>query len=106
MPTIEHNGSTFDVDEDGFLVDGLEAWNEDWVDCVMVAEGIPELTEEHQKIVESLQDYFRKNGTAPMVRMLSKATGFPLKRIYELFPTGPGRGACRMAGLPRPVGCI
>ncbi|MCK5071467.1 MAG: TusE/DsrC/DsvC family sulfur relay protein, partial [Desulfocapsa sp.] len=41
-----------------------------------------------------------------MVRILSKTTGFPLKRIYELFPSGPGKGACKMAGLPKPTGCV
>ena len=43
---------------------------------------------------------------APMVRILSKVTGFKLKHIYELFPSGPGKGACKMAGLPKPTGCV
>ena len=35
-----------------------------------------------------------------------KATGLPLKRVYELFPSGPARGACKLAGLPKPDGCV
>jgi tRNA 2-thiouridine synthesizing protein E len=31
MATIEHNGKSFDVDEDGFLTKGMEDWNEEWV---------------------------------------------------------------------------
>lgn len=41
-----------------------------------------------------------------MVRVLSKVTKFKLKHIYELFPSGPGKGACKMAGLPKPTGCV
>ncbi len=106
MPTLEHNGSTFTVDEDGFLLKGMDEWNEDWVDYVKGSEGISDLTEEHQKVIDALQEYYKKNGIAPMVRILSKTTGFPLKRIYELFPSGPGKGACKMAGLPKPTGCV
>jgi TusE/DsrC/DsvC family sulfur relay protein len=69
-------------------------------------EGIDELNEEHTKVVEVLREYYEKNGIAPMVRVLSKVTGFKLKHIYELFPSGPGKGACKMAGLPKPTGCV
>ncbi len=59
-----------------------------------------------EQLVETLQEYYEKNGIAPMVRVLSKVTGFKLKHIYELFPSGPGKGACKMAGLPKPTGCV
>lgn len=106
MATVEFAGKTFEVDEDGFLAKGTEEWNTDWVDYVKNLEGIETLTDEHWKIIHILQDYFKKNGIAPMVRILSKTTGYPLKRIYELFPSGPGKGACKMAGLPKPTGCV
>ncbi len=106
MPTIEHNGKLFNVDEDGLLTKGMEEWNQDWVDYVKSVEGITDLTDEHKKVIDTLQEYYKKNGIAPMVRILSKTTGFPLKRIYELFPSGPGKGACKMAGLPKPTGCV
>jgi len=105
MPTLEHNASSFEVDEDGFLLKG-DDFNADWVDYVKSVEGISEMTDEHQKVIDALQEYYKKNGIAPMVRILSKTTGFPLKRIYELFPSGPGKGACKMAGLPKPTGCV
>ena len=106
MATIEHGGHSFDVDEDGFLTKGMEEWNETWVEYVKGLEGISDLTDEHWKVINALQDYYKKNGIAPMVRILSKTTGYPLKRIYELFPSGPGKGACKMAGLPKPTGCV
>jgi len=106
MPTVEYKGKVFEVDEDGFLQGGLDAWCQEWVEYVKEQEGIQELTEEHWKVIKVLQDYYRKNGVAPMVRVLSKLTGFSLKKIYELFPSGPGKGACKMAGLPKPTGCV
>jgi tRNA 2-thiouridine synthesizing protein E len=41
-----------------------------------------------------------------MIRSICKTTGLPLKRIYELFPSGPAKGACKLAGLPKPDGCV
>ena len=105
MPTIEFEGHSFNVDEDGFI-DDFNNWNEAWVRHIKDGEGIDELTEEHWQVINVLQDYYRKNGIAPMVRILSKVTGFKLKYIYELFPSGPGKGACKMAGLPKPTGCV
>lgn len=105
MPTVEFEGHTFNVDEDGFI-DNFESWNESWVRYVKQQEGIDELNDEHWKVINVLQDYYKKNGIAPMVRVLSKLTGYKLKHIYELFPSGPGKGACKMAGLPKPTGCV
>ena len=105
MATVEYMGKNFNVDEDGFI-DSYESWCEEWVQWVKHQEGIEELNDEHKKVITVLQEYYEKNGIAPMVRILSKVTGFKLKHIYELFPSGPGKGACKMAGLPKPTGCV
>ncbi|OQY01473.1 MAG: sulfite reductase [Desulfobacteraceae bacterium 4572_130] len=105
MATVEINGKEFEIDEDGFLLD-YNNFSDEWVEYVRQQEGIDELTDEHTKVVTILQDYYEKNGIAPMVRVLSKLTKFKLKHIYELFPSGPGKGACKMAGLPKPTGCV
>ncbi len=105
MEDVVFEGKTFSVDEDGFI-DSFDNWCPEWVRYVKTIEGIDELNEEHSKLVEVLRDYYEKNGIAPMVRVLSKVTGFKLKHIYELFPSGPGKGACKMAGLPKPTGCV
>ncbi|WP_320172592.1 TusE/DsrC/DsvC family sulfur relay protein [Maridesulfovibrio sp.] len=105
MALVEYQGKSFDVDEDGFLLK-FEDWCPEWVDFVKESEGIKDLNDEHQKVIDFLQDYYKKNGIAPMVRILSKVTGYKLKHIYELFPSGPGKGACKMAGLPKPTGCV
>lgn len=103
--TVEFQGKTFDVDEDGFLLD-FNTFSNEWMEYVKKEEGIEELTDEHKLVIDVLQDYYKKNGIAPMVRVLSKLTKFKLKHIYELFPSGPGKGACKMAGLPKPTGCV
>lgn len=103
--TVEFNGVTFDIDEDGFLLD-FNQFAPEWLEIVKKEEGITEFNEEHTLVIDVLQEYYKKNGIAPMVRVLSKLTKFKLKHIYELFPSGPGKGACKMAGLPKPTGCV
>ncbi len=105
MPTITLSGEPFEVDEDGFLKDPAR-WNESVAKGLASEEGISELTEDHWKVIRYLNNYYKQFGSAPMVRKLSKETGFDLKTIYKLFPTGPAKGACKLAGLPKPTGCI
>lgn len=105
MPMFEHGDVKIEVDEDGFIVDPTH-WNEAVAAALATTEGIDELTEEHWKVMNYLRDYFQKFGVAPMIRKLCKETGFPLKKIYDLFPSGPAKGACKLAGLPKPTGCV
>ncbi len=105
MPTVEFKGKTWNTDEDGFI-DDFKNWNEAWVEFVGGIEGIKQLNDDHWKVIHYLQDYYKQNGIAPMIRLLTKKTGFKLKYIYELFPSGPAKGACKMAGLPKPTGCV
>ncbi len=105
MPTITLSGEPFEVDEDGFIQDPAR-WNESVAKGLASEEGITELTEDHWKVIRFLHNYYAQFGSAPMVRKLSKETGFDLKTIYKLFPTGPAKGACKLAGLPKPTGCV
>jgi dissimilatory sulfite reductase related protein len=105
MPTLEIEGKTFDVDEDGFLQDP-DLWNEEVAGLFAKTEGIQEMTDEHWKVVHYLRNYYLEFNIAPMIRKVCKDTGFKLKKIYELFPSGPAKGACKVAGLPKPTGCV
>jgi tRNA 2-thiouridine synthesizing protein E len=106
MPFIDYNGTQLEVDEDGFIRDP-DLWNEDMaVFLAEHAEGIIELTDDHWKIIRYLNEYYHEFGIAPMIRKLCKATGFKLKYVYKLFPSGPAKGACKVAGLPKPTGCV
>ena len=106
MPAIELAGKTYQVDEDGFLQD-LDKWNQDFAQAYAKEEGIEgSLTEEHWKVINYLRNYFQQFGIAPMIRKLCKESGFKLNEIYTLFPSGPAKGACKLAGLPKPTGCV
>jgi len=105
MPTFTHGEVSIEVDEDGFMAEP-ENWNETVAAAIATTEGVEGLTEEHWKVVNYLRDYYLKFGVAPMIRKLCKETGFKLNKIYELFPSGPAKGACKVAGLPKPTGCV
>jgi tRNA 2-thiouridine synthesizing protein E len=52
------------------------------------------------------KEYFEK-GTGPTVRILGKSSGVSVKDLYQLFPEGgPAKTAARIAGIPKPKGCI
>lgn len=105
MPQFEYNGKTIEVDEDGFIQEP-ELWNEELAKALASTEGVTEMTDDHWKLVNYLRNYYQQYGIAPMVRKLCKETGLPLKRVYELYPSGPAKGACKVAGLPKPTGCV
>ena len=105
MADLNVNGQVVVLDEDGFLEDS-DVWNEEIALALAKTEDVEELTEEHWKVIYYLRDYFKKFGVAPMVRKLCKETGCDLKTIYELFPSGPAKGACKIAGLLKPTGCV
>ncbi len=105
MATVELGGKALEIDEDGFIQDP-EKWDDEVAKALAETEGVSEMTDEHWKVVNYLRDYYLEFNMAPMIRKLCKQTGFPLKRIYELFPSGPAKGACKVAGLPKPTGCV
>ena len=105
MPKFELGDISIEVDEDGFMAEP-ELWNEEVAKALATTEAVDEMTEEHWKVVNYLHNYYVQFGVAPMIRKLCKETGFPLKKIYELFPSGPAKGGCKVAGLPKPTGCV
>ena len=105
MATFTLGDISIEVDEDGFMQEP-EEWNEEIAKALATTEAVDNLTEEHWKLVHYLRDYYLKFGIAPMIRKLCKETGFPLKKVYELFPSGPAKGACKVAGLAKPTGCV
>ncbi len=105
MALFEQGNVSIEVDEDGFMQEP-ENWNEEVAAALGETEGVDSLTDDHWKVVNYLRDYYLQFGVAPMIRKLCKQTGFQLKEIYELFPSGPAKGACKVAGLPKPTGCV
>ena len=105
MPEVELGGKMLEIDEDGFIQDP-DAWDEAVAASLATTEGVDNLTEDHWVVVNYLREYYLEYNMAPMIRKLCKSTGFKLKEIYDLFPSGPAKGACKVAGLPKPTGCV
>lgn len=106
MSTFEIEGKTLRVNEEGFLREPA-AWDEAVAQALARnEEGIETLTEKHWAVIKFIRGHYLEKGMAPMVRLMCKSTGLPLKEIYALFPSGPAKGACKVAGLPKPDGCV
>jgi dissimilatory sulfite reductase related protein len=106
MPFIDVNGQKLEVSEEGFLIDPKQ-WDKHIAEILAkTEEGLDELTDDHWAVINCIREHYNQTNLAPMVRSICKTTGLQLKRIYELFPSGPAKGACKLAGLPKPDGCV
>jgi dissimilatory sulfite reductase related protein len=106
MASIEVNGKKLELNEEGFLVDPA-AWDREVATVLAKAEeGLDQLTDEHWAVINFIRAHFDETTMAPMIRSICKNTGLQLRQIYELFPSGPAKGACKLAGLPKPDGCV
>ena len=110
MPIVV-NGQSIETDEEGYLIDRNQ-WSED-VAKVLASTDNAELTQNHWEVLNFLREYYDEYQIAPAVRVLTKAIGKTLgaekgnsEYLYGLFPYGPGKQACKIAGLPKPTGCI
>jgi tRNA 2-thiouridine synthesizing protein E len=105
------NGKAVEHDEEGYLVD-IGQWSEDLAKHIAEKEDLS-LTAEHWEVINFLREYYQEYQIAPAIRVLTKAIGKRLgdtkgnnKYLYELFPYGPAKQACKIAGLPKPTGCV
>ena len=105
MPEIEIGGRQFVVDEEGFLQQP-EIWDDEVARLFATTEGIPEMNEQQWALVRFIRQYWLEHRTAPMIRKLCQETNVNLRTIFRLFPSGPAKGACKVAGLPKPEGCV
>ena len=94
-----------EINEEGFFVHP-EEWTEEMVPELAVREGIEELTDAHWAVIRFMRREWLDKGTGPTVRVLGKTSGVSVKELYELFPKGPAKVAAKIAGIPKPRGCI
>ncbi len=102
----EVSGKRVQLDEDGFL-QNPETWNDDvavWMAKNLL--GMKGLGEDHWKLVRYLRQYWETYGVCPPIKMVTKTTGISLEHLFELFVDGPAHGACKVAGAPKPTGCV
>jgi tRNA 2-thiouridine synthesizing protein E len=93
------------LNEEGFFVHP-EAWSEEMAPELARREGIDELTDRHWQVIRFMRAEYLANGTGPTVRVLGKTSGVSIKELYQLFPKGPAKIAAKIAGIPKPRGCI
>ena len=111
MPNIDFKGKQIEVDDDGYIIN-LDDWSPELAEQFASEDGVT-LTEAHWEVINFLRDYYQKYQIAPMIKILVKELGKAMgkekgntKYLYELYPAGPAKQACRYAGLPKPTGCV
>ena len=105
MSTATYAGVTVDLDGEGFFTNP-DQWTPEIAAELARAEGIDPLTDRHWQVVEFMREQYAAKGTGPTVRVLGKSSGVSVKELYQLFPKGPAKIAARIAGIPKPKGCI
>ena len=105
MASMTVQDAQIEVDEDGFIQEPAK-WSEGVAAALAATEGVDQLTDRHWTLINYLRDHYQKFGIAPMIRKMCKEVGMKLNEVYELFPSGPAKGACKAAGLPKPTGCV
>jgi tRNA 2-thiouridine synthesizing protein E len=94
-----------EFNDEGFFVDP-DQWTEDMVPDLARREGIEPVTDTHWQVIRFMRSEFLAKGTGPTVRVLGKTSGVTIKELYQLFPKGPAKIAAKIAGIPKPRGCI
>ena len=104
MTTKTLTGVEVRFDPEGFFEDPSQ-WTREMAEEMAAADGLA-LTDKHWQVIEFVRREFAEKGTGPTVRVLGKASGVSVKELYQLFPKGPAKTAARLAGIPKPKGCI
>ena len=104
MATIEYEGKIYEVDGDGYL-SNFDDWDETWANYVLTDIDVPivNVSDEYKKISSVLRSFYKRNGVVPGMVLLARASGFSLKRLFELYSPSLGSLAYKMAGLSKPA---
>ena len=105
MTTKVYAGTEVVVNDEGFFADPKQ-WNADMAPEIAQEWGVATLTDQHWQVVKQMRHEYEQTGSGPSVRALSKSSGVSIKDLYQLFPKGPAKVAARIAGIPKPIGCI
>ena len=100
----EYRGHQVNVNDEGFLTNATE-WTPEIGEAIAEEIGLA-LTPEHWRVITFCREDAAREGQPPGLRRISKLSGIGTKELYALFPKGPGKLAARVAGLPKPHGCV
>ncbi|MBK9035923.1 MAG: TusE/DsrC/DsvC family sulfur relay protein [Myxococcales bacterium] len=93
-----------EVTADGNLVDAA-AWTRALAAAIASAERVA-LTDAHWAVIDAARADFAATGASPNIRRLTQVASVTTKDLYTLFPRAPGRTIAKVAGLPKPAGCL
>jgi TusE/DsrC/DsvC family sulfur relay protein len=105
MSTMTIAATNVEMNDEGFFAHP-EQWTEDMVAELARCEGIDPVTDAHWQVIRFMRAEYLATGTGPTVRTLGKTSGVSVKALYQLFPKGPAKIAAKIAGIPKPRGCI
>jgi TusE/DsrC/DsvC family sulfur relay protein len=98
------SGNAIKVNDEGYLTD-FSQWSKSIAEEIAIKEGVGLLTPKHWEIINFLQEQYHKN--IPLtIRKIGSSGVTDIKEFYALFPNGPLKKAAKIAGIPKPVGCI
>ena len=95
---------TVEFDADGFMLNPM-GWRPEIGEAIAAREGL-ELTDHHWVVINFAREEYEESGESPTMRRITTTTDVDTKEIYALFPGGPAKMACKIAGLSKPTGCI
>lgn len=98
-------GTVVSLNEEGYFTD-FHQWQSEMADEIAREEGISVLTPEHWAVLVFLQKYYAENGSMPTLRRFTLTGEITTKDLYRLFSGGPLKKAAKIAGLPKPRGCV
>lgn len=105
------DGVGLETSDDGFLRDAGQ-WNERVAQVLAQVEGLT-LSPDHWEIMLFIRDYYFQFQHLPNARMFAAAIRKKLgedkaqsRYLQKLFPNGPLKYACKLAGLPKPPTCL
>ena len=94
-----------ELNEEGFLVNQAD-WSKEFAIEAAKQEGIPELTDDHWRVIDFCRNHAEGSGASPTLRQITKGAGVPTKQLFSLFPKGPAKKVAKIAGLGKPEGCV
>ena len=105
MPTATYDNTDIPVDDEGFFTEPSR-WTEEMASDIAREAGIETLNDRHWRVIHFMRAQYAAKGTGPTVRVLGNTSGVSVKELYQLFPKGPAKTAAKIAGIPKPRGCI
>lgn len=88
-----------EMDENGLLLDP-QTWDESLAGVLASRVGIPQLGEEHWRVIRALRRYYQQFGVAPAMMNICRAEHHDEHWVHELF--GTCLNAWIISGLPNP----